>query len=97
MTDEYEHLTNEELASAIYLVIVGQDDNWPDKVLDAYAPAGHMAAALRQRLAGPYCKHDGCRNEHMEHFPWCPWHRPEDWDPLPADFPPNPNPIGEVR
>lgn len=91
---KYEHLTDEELARDIFLHIVGQDDNWPDAVVEAYAPAYHMAVALRERLRGPYCNTEGCRNEHMASFPWCPWHRPEAWGPLPADFPPNPNPEG---
>lgn len=88
---EYEHLTDEELARDIYLAIVANDDALPDSVTDLYRLAAVMATALRQRLAGPYCREDGCNNEHMEHFPWCPWHRPASYGPLPDDFPPKPS------
>lgn len=95
MADEYEHLTNVELARDLYLASVRPDDAVSDSCSEEYLPVVDMAAALWARLRGPYCKVEGCRNEHMEHFPWCPWHQPEDWDPLPADFPPNPNPMAE--
>lgn len=93
MSDQYEHLTDTELARDIYLAIIANDDKVSDTIDELYRPALKMAEALWARLRGPYCREDGCRNEHMESFPWCPWHRPEGWDPLPPDFPPNPNPM----
>ena len=91
MSDQYEHLTDVELARDIYLAIIGNDEKVADSVDELYRPALNMAEALWARLRGPYCNAEGCPNEHMDSFPWCPWHRPESYGPLPPDFPPNPS------
>lgn len=91
MTDEYEHLTSTELAAAVYLGMVGLSDALTDSDYDLLPV--REAAALWARLRPPECEVDGCRNQHMRSYPWCPWHRPESYGPLPAGYPDNPNPI----
>lgn len=90
---DVEHLTDAELAMQVYLAIIRHDDALSDSVMELFRPAWTMAAVLHGRLKGPYCEVIGCRNEHMEHFPFCAWHRPEHFGPLPDDFPANPNPM----
>jgi len=88
-TDDFENLTDVELAREIYLGIVALDDELTDSQM---ARLPHReASALWARLRGPYCEVEGCPNEHMASFPWCPWHRPASYGPLPPDFPPNPH------
>lgn len=92
MSDRFEQLTDVELARDIYLGIVAMDDELTDGQFDRLPH--RQAAALWDRLRGPYCEVEGCRNEHMKSYPWCVWHRPESHGPLPPDFPANPNPMG---
>ena len=87
---KYEHLTDAELAGEVYLAIIRHDDELDDSVTGLFWDAQHMASVLWERLRGPYCEQEGCQQPHMESFPWCPWHRPASYGPLPDGFPPYP-------
>lgn len=89
---EYENLTDAELAMKVYLAIIEHDDALPDGVMELFRPAWKMAAALAGRLRGPYCSEEGCGQPHLASFPWCAWHRPASYGPLPDGFPPYPGP-----
>jgi hypothetical protein len=74
MSDQYENLTDEELARDLYLATIRPDDKVHDPCSEEYLPAVHMAAALWGRLRGPYCKVPGCPNLHTPSFPVCAEH-----------------------
>jgi hypothetical protein len=74
---KYEDLTDAELAGKVYLAIIAHDDELPDSVTALFHEAQRMAATLWDRLKGPYCKADGCRELHTPSFPWCPKHLAE--------------------
>lgn len=69
--DRFENLTDVELARDIYLGIGRNDDALPDSVMDLFDEPLRKAAALWDRLRGPYCEAEGCNEPHIEHFPWC--------------------------
>lgn len=88
MSERFEDQTDYELAKRSYLLLSAADDELPDN--PKVDEASRVLGVLLDRLAGPYCKTDDCKNLRMKSFPWCPWHRPESYGPLPPDFPPNP-------
>ena len=89
--DDFENLTDVELAAQLYLAILAPDDEVSDHVAELYLPASKMASALWARLRGPYCEAEGCGGLHTEAFPWCARHlqqwydagRPREWKPDP--------------
>ena len=83
----HDSLTIVEKVRQAYHAILGTDDRYDDPVLD---DAAHLLGDVLDDLASPYCCEDGCRQQRMSSFPWCPWHRPERFGPLPDGFPPYP-------
>ena len=73
MADDFEQVTDVELARAVYLGIVALDDELSDSQMDRLPH--REASALWMRLKGPYCEVEGCPNERMRSYPWCPQHR----------------------
>ena len=69
--EQVEHLTDAELAMEVYLAIIRHDDALSDSDMELFRPAWTMASILRERLDGPFCKAEGCREVHLRSFPWC--------------------------